>query len=56
MADIIKKYFPDIKIKNVDRDRLMPQRGTLNVDKAKSLIGYNPNWSLSGVPKIYRLV
>ena len=52
MADIIKKYFPDVKIKNVERDKLMPQRGTLNVDKAKSLIGYNPNWSLEqGYPR-----
>ena len=52
MADIIKKHFPDIKIKNIERDKLMPQRGTLNVDKAKSLIGYNPNWSLEqGYPR-----
>ena len=24
----------------------MPQRGTLNVDKAKDLIGYKPSWPL----------
>ena len=52
MAEIIKQYFPDINIRNVDRDKLMPQRGTLNVDKARDLIGYNPNWSLKdGYPK-----
>ncbi len=52
MAEIIKKYFPNIKVKNVERDKLMPKRGTLNVDKAKDLIGYNPSWPLEkGYPK-----
>ena len=52
MAEIIKDYFPNIKIRNVERDNLMPKRGTLNVDKAKNLIGYNPSWPLEkGYPK-----
>ena len=52
MAEIIKQYFPSIKVKNVERDKLMPKRGTLNVDKARDLIGYNPNWPLEkGYPK-----
>ncbi|MDB4594766.1 NAD(P)-dependent oxidoreductase [Candidatus Pelagibacter sp.] len=46
MSEIIKKHFPNIKIRNVERDKLMPKRGTLNVDKAKDLIGYNPSWPL----------
>ena len=30
----------------------MPKRGTLNVDKAKDLINYNPSWPLEkGYPK-----
>ena len=30
----------------------MPVRGTLSVEKAKKLIGYNPNWSLEkGYPQ-----
>ena len=52
MSEIIKKHFPDIKIRNVERDKLMPKRGTLNVDKAKDLIGYNPSWPLEkGYPQ-----
>ena len=52
MAEIIKQYFPDIEVKNVERDKLMPKRGTLNVDKARDLIGYNPSWPLEkGYPK-----
>ena len=52
MIDILKGYFPKISIKSIAKDSLMPDRGTLSVDKAKSLIGYNPSWSLDkGYPK-----
>jgi nucleoside-diphosphate-sugar epimerase len=52
MIDILKGYFPKISIKSIEKDSLMPDRGTLSVDKAKSLIGYNPSWSLDkGYPK-----
>lgn len=52
MSTIVKQHFPDTKIKNVERDKLMPKRGTLNVDKARDLIGYNPSWPLvKGYPK-----
>ena len=52
MIDILKEYFPKISIKSIAKDNLMPDRGTLSVDKAKSLIGYNPSWSLDkGYPK-----
>ena len=52
MASIIQKYFPNVNLCNVNRDKLMPNRGTLNVDKARNLIGYNPRWPLEkGYPK-----
>ncbi len=52
MAQIIKEHFPDINLRNVKRDKLMPKRGTLNIDKAKDLINYNPSWSLEkGYPR-----
>ena len=52
MAKIIQKYFPNIKINTKKRDKLMPVRGTLSVDKAKKLINYNPKWSLEkGYPE-----
>jgi len=46
MANIVHKEFPHIEIKYVPKDKLVPSRGTLSVDKAKRLIGYNPQWSL----------
>jgi nucleoside-diphosphate-sugar epimerase len=46
MAEIIKVHFPGTKVRSVERDKLMPQRGTLNVDKARRLMGYEPNWPL----------
>lgn len=52
MIDILKGYFPGISVKSIAKDSLMPDRGTLSVEKAKSLIGYNPSWSLDkGYPK-----
>ena len=46
LIDILKKEFPKIVVKRKDRDRLMPERGTLSINKAKSLIGYNPTWPI----------
>jgi len=52
MTEVLKNYFPNILIKNEQRDKLTPVRGTLSIKKAKDLIGYNPNWSLeNGYPK-----
>jgi nucleoside-diphosphate-sugar epimerase len=52
MAEIIQAHFPGIQIQNEERDNLMPERGTLNVDKARRLIGYEPSWSLDvGYPR-----
>lgn len=42
MARIIQAEFPGIQVKHIGRDALMPERGTLDVDKARRLIGYNP--------------
>tara|TARA_B100000886_G_scaffold90549_1_gene59749 strand:+ start:1277 stop:2287 length:1011 start_codon:yes stop_codon:yes gene_type:complete len=46
LIDILKKYFPKLKVVNKNKDKLMPKRGTLSVEKAKSIIGYAPKWSL----------
>jgi nucleoside-diphosphate-sugar epimerase len=52
MAEIIQQHFPNVEVQNEDRDNLMPERGTLNVEKARRLIGYEPNWSLDkGYPR-----
>lgn len=47
MAEIIKKEFPDIDIKYLPKDALTPDRGTLSVEKAKRMIGYQPQYPLS---------
>jgi nucleoside-diphosphate-sugar epimerase len=46
MAQIIKAEIPGVVINYQPRDRLMPERGTLSVDKARRLIGYVPRWPL----------
>jgi nucleoside-diphosphate-sugar epimerase len=52
MAAIIKDHFPGIEIQNEERDNLMPERGTLDVNKARRLIGYEPSWPLDkGYPR-----
>ena len=52
MVDILRTHFPDIIIKHIAKDVLMPDRGTLSIDKARTLIGYDPGWSLDrGYPK-----
>lgn len=44
LAEIIQEHFEDIKINYKKRDSLMPERGTLSVEKAKDLIGYTPEF------------
>ena len=46
LADLVKSEFPNVKINYVGRDKFMPERGTLNIDKAKRLIGYSPKYNL----------
>ncbi len=46
MASIIEAEFPGIGVKHMERDALMPERGTLSVAKAKKLIGYEPSFPL----------
>lgn len=52
MADIIQEHFPKVDIEYVPKHKLMPDRGTLSVDKARKLIGYEPEWPLErGFPE-----
>ena len=46
IAEIIKQHFPNATIRHQARDKLMPARGTLSVDKARNLLGYNPQFPL----------
>ena len=42
LIEILKLEFPKVKISYKERERFMPERGTLDISKAKKLIGYNP--------------
>jgi nucleoside-diphosphate-sugar epimerase len=42
VAAIVQSHFPDVSVEHVERDRLMPKRGTLSVAKARALLGYEP--------------
>lgn len=46
MASIIQEEFPGVRVRHVERDALMPERGTLNIQKARDLIGYEPKHPL----------
>lgn len=46
MLDILREHFTGIVVRTVQKDSLVPDRGTLSVEKARSLIGYEPKWSL----------
>ncbi len=52
MAEILKGHFEGININYLPKDKLTPDRGTLNVDKARNLLGYQPENSIDvGYPK-----
>jgi nucleoside-diphosphate-sugar epimerase len=46
MAEIMKEHFPELSIKYLPKDKLTPDRGTLSVEKAREMIGYNPQFPL----------
>jgi nucleoside-diphosphate-sugar epimerase len=52
LVAIIKENFPEAPVQFVERDKLMPFRGTLSVKKLDALIGYKPTHPIEiGFPK-----
>jgi len=52
MATIVREHFPDIEVEHVERDQLMPFRGTLSTSKIQDLLGYAPKNPIEiGFPK-----
>jgi nucleoside-diphosphate-sugar epimerase len=52
LVTIVCQHFPNTPVEYVERDRLMPFRGTLSVDKAARLLGYAPQNPIDvGFPK-----
>lgn len=41
-VELIRQEFPDVTVEHTERDRLMPERGTLSVAKARERLGYAP--------------
>ncbi len=52
MANILNDHFEGVKINYIPKDSLTPDRGTLNIDKAKNILGFNPKNPIDiGYPK-----
>lgn len=55
MAGIVLEHFPNVSINYMPKDKLMPDRGTLCMDKAERLLGFKPSWPLErGFPEYIR--
>jgi len=51
LAKIVQKEFPGTEIEYVPRDQMMPFRGTLDISKAKKVLGYQPEFPIErGAP------
>jgi nucleoside-diphosphate-sugar epimerase len=46
MAEMVMERFPGVGLKYQPRDTLMPERGTLSIEKARALLGYAPQYPL----------
>ena len=46
MSDVVREHFPEIKLKHNPRDGLMPERGTLSIEKAHRMLGYEPQFTI----------
>jgi nucleoside-diphosphate-sugar epimerase len=46
MAELVMEHFPGVELIKNPRDSLMPERGTLSIEKARRLLGYEPQFAL----------
>lgn len=46
LAEVLKSEFKDVKIDYKNKEKFVPERGTLNNDKAKTILGFNPKYSI----------
>lgn len=52
MAEIVRQHFPSLNIHYKEKDKLMPDRGTLCMEKARSVLGFESSWELAnGYPR-----
>ncbi len=53
VANFLKTLNPDVKIDLNEADPLYPKRGALNIEKAKKLLGYEPQYAIEEGLKIF---
>lgn len=53
LLEILKDSFPNIKVNYEKRDKLMPIRGTLSMDKMRDLLDFTPRWKIEQGYKKY---
>ncbi len=46
LVHIVEQHFPGLRVEHVERDKLMPVRGTLAAAKARHVLGYAPQFDL----------
>ena len=46
MAEIMKANFKNLEVYYTPKDKLTPDRGTLSIEKARSLLGFSPEFPL----------
>lgn len=46
LITLIQEHFPEVQVEFIERDALRPYRGTLSIDRARRLIGYQPATTL----------
>lgn len=46
VVSILKEHFPSLEVIETQRDALYPKRGTLDISKARELLGYEPEYDL----------
>jgi nucleoside-diphosphate-sugar epimerase len=52
LVAITRRYFPNVEVERIERDKLTPFRGTLSVEKAKRMLGYAPKYPVEvGFPQ-----
>jgi len=53
VVGVLKNYFPSLEIIHRDAPGYMPNRGTLDITKAKDILGYQPRFNLEKGIKVY---
>ncbi len=46
VAELLRHEFPGLEVRSVPKDKLMPDRGTLNIARARRVLGYAPRFPI----------